>query len=130
MALAPKQRRELWEEELTYQKAAVQRGELVPAQPVEADFTRVFRFLAVGLQGLPDRLARECGTNAAKAGAIQRAVGGWQEQLARNLMQRHDWCARCARSDSPSWSRDGAQSRSGTSGGARALRVKAPAPLR
>lgn len=52
-----------------------------------AEFTRVFRFLSGDLQGLPDRLARECGLNAATVAAIQRAVDSWQEQLARDLMR-------------------------------------------
>ncbi len=85
MALAPRQSRELWEEELTYKKAAVRRGELVPAHD---DKLPPGRRRPSGRDTTARNAAREPATPAAQAGSRTRNWSGASYSLAPACRRR------------------------------------------
>ncbi|MBF0251892.1 MAG: hypothetical protein HQL35_14820 [Alphaproteobacteria bacterium] len=71
-------------------RAMRERGQLVDAKTVQAEFERVFQYLASQLQGLADHLQRECDLPAVAAALIHERTLEWQGELARKLMKSDD----------------------------------------
>lgn len=89
MAIAPEKRRAFYDAEFAWRREAIARGELMRTADVERQFGEVFKFLAQGLQSLPDVLARKCSLPPEAVTQIQSVVDAWQEDMAK-ILQHED----------------------------------------
>lgn len=82
-----KVRREYYQADVERNKALARRGELVPAAQVYREFEQTFKYVAKVLQGLPDRLQRQIGINAAQAKEVSSIIDETQGEIAKKLIE-------------------------------------------
>lgn len=90
MAISPEKRRAHYDAEFAWRREALARGELISAADVERRLEEAFKFLAQGLQSLPDVLARKCGLPPEQVTQLQSVIDAWQEDMARILQEQDD----------------------------------------
>lgn len=86
--LSSRQRTEYYNAELARNKAALERGELIEADKVSAEFEETFQMTARFLQALPDNVERDIGLDPAAVEAMRQSIDAFQATLARELMRR------------------------------------------
>lgn len=87
--LNPKDRTAWLQAELLSNKARRERGELVEAMAVEAEFRATFKRIRIFLQSLPDALQRDLPwLGASEVAQLQDMLDRFQEDMARKLMER------------------------------------------
>lgn len=83
--ISAKARQEFYVAEHQRSKVEEQRGNLVQSHLVEAQFSKVFKYLSDSLQGLPDRLQRQIGLVPVQVTEVTSIVDEIQHQLADML---------------------------------------------
>lgn len=80
MALSNKERKEIYEVTVAYDRLAKERGDLIPRKEVVDLFNKVLGEIRSGIIGLPDILARDAGLTGKQA---EQAVAATDELLAQ-----------------------------------------------